>query len=577
MKLWIGALGALAGTGVFGVAIAACSSPLGPTCGVDFNCADDAAADGVAADGMTGDGAGDANGDQSTTDGGGDGPSDAPMETTVSCDASTAITCNGQCVDSTQPAHCGSCTNVCTAPTHGQATCTAPSTCGITCDATYHACNGNCLPDSNEPSMDACVVSDALGVFVAPTGSDTTGCGTKALPCQTIGKGLAVAKVAGKRTYVCEGTYNEQLVVDATLDGAKVFGGFACGTWTYDANRKPKVLLSAGGYAMVVSTPTSALFEDFAFEAKSAMTAGESSIAVFAKSAMGVVLRRCNVTAGAGVAGQDRTQGSPYASAAPNGVNGTAVGGGTLVVNPACTLSTSGVGGGPAVSGQDGTDGAPGSSNKGTMVACQSTGLGGGPGAGGTSGADGAGASTWATFNSSGWSPSWGSSGGYGVVGQGGGGGASVDLSGGGGSGGAGGCGGAGGSAGTGGGSSITLLAFSSSVDVEMCTLTSNNGGRGGNGATGQVGQTGGTKGNGFANACQAGKGGNGGSGGTGGGGSGGLSAGVVWLGTAPTVNGTATPSAATLSGVTIGALGAGGTGATTGKAGVAAAVVQFQ
>ena len=198
MKLWIGALGALAGTGVFGVAIAACSSPLGPTCGVDFNCADDAAADGVAADGMTGDGAGDANGDQSTTDGGGDGPSDAPMETTVSCDASTAITCNGECVDSTQPAHCGSCTNVCTAPTHGQATCTAPSTCGITCDATYHACNGNCLPDSNEPSMDACVVSDALGVFVAPTGSDTTGCGTKALPCQTIGKGLAVAKVAGK-------------------------------------------------------------------------------------------------------------------------------------------------------------------------------------------------------------------------------------------------------------------------------------------------------------------------------------------------------------------------------------------
>ncbi len=171
-----------------------CSSTFSDQC-TNHNCdAADASGDGF----TSGDGAGDAGGEG----GGGDAtdaPSDAPMETSVSCDAATAITCNGQCVDSTQPAHCGSCSNVCTAPTHGQATCTAPSTCGITCDATYHACNGSCLPNSNEPSMDACVVSDALGVFVSPTGMDTNAC-TKAAPCKTIGHGITAAKAANKRT-----------------------------------------------------------------------------------------------------------------------------------------------------------------------------------------------------------------------------------------------------------------------------------------------------------------------------------------------------------------------------------------
>jgi hypothetical protein len=54
----------------------------------------------------------------------------------------------------------------------------------------------------------------------------------------------------------------------------------------------------------------------------------------------------------------------------------------------------------------------------------------------------------------------------------------------------------------------------------------------------------------------------------------------VLWSGTAPTINGASTPSAAALPSVTVGMAGAGGMGAGTsnnGKAGAAAAVVQPQ
>lgn len=63
--------------------------------------------------------------------------------------------------------------------------------------------------------------------------------------------------------------------------------------------------------------------------------------------------------------------------------------------------------------------------------------------------------------------------------------------------------------------------------------------------------------------ACSGGVGGHGGSGGGGGGGAGGLSVGVAWTGTAPSIDGTATPTATTLPNVTLG---------TAGKAGAAGA-----
>ncbi len=558
------------------VALNGCGEPLSSDCATSHTCVDNDAAsvDGTTDGLVTVDGNGFADVDAAQ-----DGSSiDAPMEATVSCDAATAITCNGQCVDSTQPAHCGSCMNVCTAPTHGQATCTAPSTCGITCDTTYHACNGACLPDSNEPSMDACVVSDALGVFVSPTGSDTIGCGTKAAPCQTIGKGLTVAKAAGKRTYVCEGTYNEQLVVDATLDNIKVFGGFSCAgnTWAYDVNKKPKVLLSAGGYAMIVSTPTSALFEDFAFEAKSAMTAGESSVAIFAKNAMGVVLRRVSVKAGNGVAPAAAVGAANNYSGtmAPDGgaPSGTGRGPAGAITCTDGTSSAGGLGGDVATVGmtQVPHDGDNGTWNPTGTTSTGQDGLGGhggqfscatnsDPGANGAAGTAGPGATTAGSLDATGWHASPGGAATYGKPAQGGGGGgAKATPATGGGGGGAGGCGGGAGAAGQGGGASVAVLSFHSAVTLDTCVVTTGNGGAGGAGGAGQNGQGGGA----FATTgayCQGNYGGNGGGGGGGGGGAGGVSVGVLYSMTAPTLTSTM---------ITPGSLGAGGAGGSGGIGG---------
>jgi hypothetical protein len=390
-----------------------------------------------------------------------------------------------------------------------------------------------------------------------------------ASPCKTIGHAMDQAKSGTLRVYACGngGSYNENLVVGTSRDGVAVYGGLDCTTtpsqWVYNAADKAQVAPTAQGYALqVTGLTTGVTFADFGFTSQAATTAGQSSIAVFVSGSSGVLLERCSVTAGVGLQGQDQSQPTGYSSAAPNGNNGILISGGGESENTSCSSSTGGAGGQPTMGGQDGTDGTPGSSNKG-LASGQSCALGstGGNGSPGGPGSLGGGATTWASFAASGWLPSAGLAGGAGAVGQGGGGGASVDNTGGGGSGGAGGCGGAPGTPGTGGGSSIAVLAYQSSVDLETFVLAAGNAGRGGNGAAGQIGQGGGIKGNGFGDACAGGKGGNGGNGGPGGGGAGGLSAGVVWYGTAPTLNGTSTPMAATLSNVTLGSAGVAGTG----------------
>jgi hypothetical protein len=566
------------------VPVGACSSsPDAVAIGDDDDASTDASPDATASEASDTDvvtlippDASDAHADGSSTDG-------SMMEAGVDCDSGAGLICGGQCVDPSSPANCGSCTNVCPAVTHGTPTCSTSSdggtsACGFSCGSGYHACTGQCLPDSDDPSTDACVVSETSGVFASPTGNDTTGAGTRAAPYQTLGHALVAAHAASKRVYACAGTYAENVVVGTALDGASVYGGLDCTGWAWAATNVVTVAPSSGYALGVDSLTTGATFEDMGFTAASATAAGGSSIAVFAKGSSHVVLRRSNVQAGLGMLGQDQTQLSPFSATAPIGNNGTLTGGGNLVSNSSCASSTGGGGGVPGPSGNDGSDGTPGTSNKGTVATCQ-MGLNGGPGAPGGPGSTGSGAATWAIFTSGGWAPTPGVTGGPGGVAEGGGGGASIDLTGGGGSGGAGGCGGAGGGAGTGGGSSIAVLVYASTIDFEGCSLSSANAGRGGNGAAGQTGQTGGQHGNAFGGACAGGKGGTGGSGGFGGGGAGGLSAGVVWSGTAPTIDGASTPSATTLSGVTTGSLGAGGSGAAAaqnGEAGVASAVVQF-
>jgi len=486
-------------------------------------------------------------------------------------------------------------------------------------DATLNADGdaGTVVPcdPAGDPSVESCLVNEMYGVFVDSVNGNDGAAGTRAQPLKTIGAGIAKAASAMasnallSRVYICDGTYTEQVQLSAATDGISLYGSFDCASsWLYARSSGVSPLVTVEGptalYALRVNgIAKSVVIEDIAFDVPDATESGlsdggtsedgasdggagdssvaagtgGSSIAVFVSNTSSLLLRRCTASAGSGQSGQDEGTPSPFVDAGPNGQAGTAGAGGPATPNPICPTSVGGAGGAPAANGTNGADGLPGSSNGDTVQAC-GNGTGGLPGTNGDGGTSGAGAATWATFTATGWTPAAGASGGAGDIGQGGGGGASVDLTGGGGSGGAGGCGGAGGAGAAGGGSSIAVLVYQSTIDLEQCSLLASGAGRGGNGGSGEVGQGGGDRGNGFAasNACPGARGAYGGSGGGGGGGAGGVSAGVVWAGTTPpTIDGASVTQEASLAAVTqlgtYGAAGQAGTGGAAAGAGASA------
>jgi hypothetical protein len=439
--------------------------------------------------------------------------------------------------------------------------------------------DGPSLPDGCDLNVDvkdslSCVHND-VGVFVDGASGADTNLGTKESPLKTIA--AALGKLGSKpRLYLCgAGPYAESVKLTSAVS---LYGGFACGTWSHDGV-KAKLAPAEAGYALHIDNVASPIVvSDFDIAVGDASAPGGSSVAVFASRAAKVTLRRTSVAAGKGQAGADATDLADFSPAnAPDGTSGGA--GGAETPNPACTTSVGGAGGnGNSADGKAGkeavnppfpetplSNGAGGASS---AHDCNG-GSSGRNGSYGLAGEPGAGAATAGTLEASGWKAAEGRAGGAGGNGQGGGGGAKIADGGVGGSGGPGGCGGAGGGKGAGGGSSIAVLAFESALVFEQSLLSANDAGRGGNGAKGQKAQLASASGGAPSDAndaCGGGIGGAGGSGGGGGGGAGGLSAGIVYKGTPPTVDGTSTSSADTLSGVTLGAKGAAGTGGAGGE-----------
>src|SRR5690606_12863063 len=66
----------------------------------------------------------------------------------VGVDACTAV-CDGECVDtSSDPSHCGSCDNACTAPPGATPTCDSGE-CGFECDDGLHLCGDACVSSTS--------------------------------------------------------------------------------------------------------------------------------------------------------------------------------------------------------------------------------------------------------------------------------------------------------------------------------------------------------------------------------------------------------------------------------------------
>ena len=227
------------------------------------------------------------------------------------------------------------------------------------------------------PEDDSCVVDDAYGVFVSPSGSDVVGCGGQSNPCATLGYGMLRAKAEDRRVYACGdgGTYAENLTVDASLDGVLVLGGFRCSDWSYEpATIRSRVEPSAGAALQVDGLSSGLQMRSFVFASADGSVAGESSIAGYVRDSQNVHFRDCVFEAGAGADGADGTAGDP-GEAVPsvgddqqgeNGACGTMDpnGGGGWLADFVCAAggSTRGGAGGSVdyeANGDDGKDGDP--------------------------------------------------------------------------------------------------------------------------------------------------------------------------------------------------------------------------
>ena len=307
-----------------------------------------------------------------------------------------------------------------------------PSTSG-TCDET-----SSCAPSTDggedgfvppadcemekEPKESPACVDDGVGIFVDGARGDDGNAGTKGAPKKTVN--AALSAVGGKpRVYVCAGEYVEAVKVTS---GVSLYGGFACGAWTYTGN-KAKVTSPAGGYALEIANVASAVtVADMALEAGPGSASTPSSVAVFAHGAAGVTFLRASLTAHAGAPGaQGDTGATGIADKALDGdsANNTTPG---ALKTCTCSSGASTTGGNGGAAGGDGQNGAPNIPENPTGKPTPKTGHGGTnalalgcvypgglglPGADAASAADAPAVTTLGTVDETGWHPASGGAG----------------------------------------------------------------------------------------------------------------------------------------------------------------------
>ncbi|HEX7666654.1 MAG TPA: hypothetical protein VF407_19135, partial [Polyangiaceae bacterium] len=142
----------------------------------------------------------------------------------------------------------------------------------------------NC-DSSKTPSQDACVVIEALGIFVAPPAADAgadagegVADGTRARPFHKIQDAITAAQAQKKRVYACAATYAEQVTL---ADGVSMFGDLDCANWT-PVSAHAKLAPTASPVMTATTITTATRVEAFDLSAPDGTADAPSSIALVA-------------------------------------------------------------------------------------------------------------------------------------------------------------------------------------------------------------------------------------------------------------------------------------------------------
>ncbi len=430
-------------------------------------------------------------------------------------------------------------------------------------------------------------------IFVSPDGFDSDD-GSIKKPVQSIGQAVLLAKDEGLAVYVCNGTYRENVVIDAPVS---VYGGYDCAR-AWKRTKDVAILQAGAGLPLLVKGVDGKVhLERLAFRAPDAVGRGKSSQAAAIVGSSDVSLSQVELRAGRGTAGVSGASGadastSPPRASAPGASTITSycytpdAGGspGAYCENFASggysTTTTQLCAGGFEMRGGRGGAGANiwltnskplcftgggaygetphlGEYRTGngswSYVSSAQSGARGADGVDGAAAAFGVGSITEGIYSETnvgadgtpgqpGW-PGKGGAGGYSAGHSGDVCGSDYRVGSGGGQGGLGGCGGGRATGGMAGGGSIGLVVIDSRVSITGARISVSDGGNGGDGAPGGTAQpgapgaSGGSAQSSTYRGAQGEAGGNGGMGGDGGPGGGGPSIAILYEGTAPQVD----------------------------------------
>lgn len=442
--------------------------------------------------------------------------------------------------------------------------------------------------DSNCDGIDGDVKH---AIFVSPDGFDSDD-GSIKKPVQSIAQAITLAEADGLAVYVCNGTYRENVVIDAPVS---IYGGYDC-TRGWKRTKDIAILQAGAGLPLLIKNVDGRVhLERLAFRAPGAVGSSQSSQAAAVLGSSDVSFDQVELKAGNGTAGTPGTKGADASSSPPRtsaqGASTTttycytpdpggspgaycssyASGGYSATTTQLCLGfqmrgGRGGAGGniwlakgqpGCLLRGSDaGDDGSFGQYHTGDGswkdVSSANSGLSGADGDDGAAPTAGIGTVADGVYSATNKGAD-GLPGQSGWPGRGGAGGNSTGHSGdvcgsdyrvgsGGGQGGLGGCGGGRATGGTAGGGSVALVVVDSSVKILNARISVGDGGLGGNGAQGGTGQPGAAGALGGAaqsstfQGAQGQAGGNGGVGGDGGPGGGGPSIAILYKGAMPEV-----------------------------------------